>query len=215
MGQVRQQSSTPNKAAARRPSRYHLITPTDWFRIPLRSDPKRERSVAALVDRTYPNRDQHAAQRRELREMLTTMVDRAFRNDGIELYLSTQAVLGVPVPASLLVSAEPEDPELPAALPVKVLADGLWKKHGERAEVTSVELPSGPAVRCLRRELSDDAREFGQPVDRPAIVLEVHVPVPGSTAWLLLVFSTPVPELADAQVEMFDVIAASLRWSYR
>lgn len=163
---------------------------------------------------TYPNRDQHAAQRRELRELLSGMVDNAAQRDGIELYLSQQAVLGVPIPASLLVSAEPEDPGLPGVLPVEVLAEGLREKYGERAEVTTGELPCGPAVRCRRQELSEDARELGQPGDRPTTVLDVYLPVPGSGAWLLLTFSTPVPELADAQVEMFDAIAASLRWSF-
>ncbi|MGP3971782.1 hypothetical protein [Streptomyces sp. 6N223] len=146
--------------------------------------------------------------------MLTGIVDRAARSDGIELYLSTHSVLGVPVPASLLVSAEPEDPRLPDAIPVELLADGLREKHGERAEVAVVALPSGPAVRCRRRELTDDARDLGVPPDRSSTPLEIYVPVPGSRAWLLLTFSAPLPELAEAQVEMFDVIAASLRWSW-
>lgn len=177
MNQVRHAASRSPVSASpvRRPSRCHLMTPTDWFRIPLRSEVKRQRAVSHLVDRTYPNRDQHAAQRREL---LTGMVERAVLHDGVELYLSTQAVLGLPVPASLLVSVEPEDPALPEALPVKVLVEGLRKKYGERAEA-QVELPSGSAVRVLRRELGDDARELGQPADRPATVLEVHVSVPG------------------------------------
>jgi hypothetical protein len=166
------------------------------------------------VDATYPNRDQHAARRRELRELLGAVVDRAVERDGIELYLSRQAVLGVPIPASLLVTAVPEDPELPGEFPAQVLVDGLRSKHGERAEVTEKELPCGPAVRCRRQEASEDAAELGQPQDRPTSVLDVYLPVPGSGAWLLLTFSTPVVELADAQMDLFDAVAGSLRWSY-
>ncbi|MGP4110666.1 hypothetical protein ACTWP5_07085 [Streptomyces sp. 4N509B] len=198
------------------PSRYHLITPDDWFRIPLRSDPRRERSVAALVDRTCPARDQHAARRRELRELLIAVVERAALNDGVELYLATHSVLGVPIPASLLVSVEPENPALPRSLPTgatETLALALREKYRDRAQVDPVELPSGPAVRCLRRELDDEATTLGVPPDRPTTVLDTYLPVPGSSAWLLLTFNAPVPELAEAQVELFDVIAASLRWS--
>ncbi|WP_326594530.1 hypothetical protein [Streptomyces sp. NBC_01803] len=191
-----------------------MITPPEWFRIPLRSQAKRERSVRALVDLTYPSRDEHAARRHELREMLSTMVDRAADRDGIELYLSTHAALGVPVPASLLVLVEPGDSAWPSQPPVGLLADGLRATYGERAHVSTVELPCGPAVRCRRQEMGDDAVELGQPADRPTTVLDLYLPRPESTAWLLLSFSTPVPELADAQVELFDAIASTFRWSY-
>ncbi|MDT0341519.1 hypothetical protein [Streptomyces litchfieldiae] len=163
---------------------------------------------------TYPNRDEHAAQRRELRDLLANLVSGAVDRDGVEMYLSTGAVLGVPIPGSLLVTAEPEDVEHPVRLPVDMLVDGLRDKYGKRAEVFSVELPSGPAVRCRRQEHTDDARALGQPADRPSTLLEYYVPVPNSAAWLLLTFSTPIPELADVQVEMFDAIATTLRWSY-
>jgi len=198
----------------RPPSRYRMLTPTDWFRIPLGSEAKRERSVKTLVDMTYPNRDQDAAKRHELGELLANVVEQAASREGIELYLSTQGVGAVPIPATLLVSSEPEDPEHPGVqLPPEMLADGLRDKHGEGAAVSVVQLPSGPAVRCRRTELSPDSKELGQPEERPNTLLDFYLPVPNTGAWLLLTFSTPIPELADALVDMFDAIAGSLRWS--
>ncbi|MDT0345348.1 hypothetical protein [Streptomyces litchfieldiae] len=211
MSQAGQQATSEQDL--RPPRRYSLITPTEWFRIPLRSQEKRERSVRVLLDRTYPNRDEHAARRRELRELLSGLVDRAAHRDGLELYLSTQAVLGVPVPASLLVLVEPENPALPSQPPVELLADGLRAKYGKQAEVTTVRLPSGPSVRCRRQVLGEGALELGQTADRPSTALDHYLPRPHSTAWLVLTFTTPIPELANAQVEMFDAIAASLQWS--
>jgi hypothetical protein len=38
-------------------------------------------------------------------------------------------------------------------------------------------------------------------------------PVPGSGAWLLLSFSGPEGPLAPAMGDLFDAIAATLRWS--
>ncbi|MGK5531647.1 hypothetical protein [Streptomyces sp. URMC 129] len=195
------------------PSSYRVITPTDWFRIPLLSTDKRNRAVQTLVDMTYPNRDQDAARRHDLKELLGTVVADAAQRDGVELYLSTQGIVGVPIPATLLVTAEPEDPEHPVRLPPEMLADGIRDKYGEGAAVSVVALPSGPAVRCRRQELTPDAKELGQPEERPNTLLEFYLPVPHTGAWLLLTFSTPIPELADAQVEMFDAIAGSLRWA--
>ncbi|TDC27141.1 hypothetical protein E1265_02355 [Streptomyces sp. 8K308] len=165
------------------------------------------------MDRTYPSRDEHAGRRRELQGMLSAMVDSAADRNGIELYLSTQAVLGFPVPCSLLVTVEPEDPGQPVRLPGDMVADGLRDKYGDGAQVTTLTLPSGPAVRCRRQETTEDTRDLGQPADRPNTVLDLYLPVPDFAAWMVLTFSTPMPELADAQVELFDAIAATLRWS--
>jgi hypothetical protein len=42
--------------------------------------------------------------------------------------------------------------------------------------------------------------------------LDYQLPVPGTEAHLLLTFSTPLVEIADAMVELFDAVAASLTW---
>ncbi|UCM89494.1 hypothetical protein [Streptomyces marincola] len=195
------------------PTRYRMITPTDWFRIPLRSETKRARAVQILVDMAYPNKDEFATKRHELRELLGNVTDSAAQRDAIEIYLSTQAALGVPIPASLMVTAEPEHPTATQQLPPATLADGIRDKYHGQAEVSVVRLPSGEAVRCRRTELSEDSKELGQPEERPNTLLEFYLPVPYSTAWLVLTFSAPLRELADAQVEMFDAIAGSFRWS--
>ncbi|MDT0341764.1 hypothetical protein [Streptomyces litchfieldiae] len=203
----------PEAETAKPPKSYRMITPTDWFRVPLRSEEKRLKSVRALVDHAYPNRDEFATKRHELRDLLTNVMNTAAERGAIEIYLSTHATLGVPIPASLLVTAEPEDPSLPGPMPAELLADGLRSKHKNDADVSIVKLLSGEAVRCRRQELSEDSKELGQPQERPNTLLEFYLPVPNSTAWLVLTFSAPLPELADAQVQMFDAIAGSFRWS--
>ncbi|RKN45550.1 hypothetical protein [Streptomyces hoynatensis] len=75
------------------------------------------------------------------------------------------------------------------------------------------ERSSGPAVRCRRQGTAEDTRELGQAADRPSTVLDFFVPVPRSGAWLVLTFSTPLPEIADAQVELFDALTHTPRWS--
>ncbi|GAA3855868.1 hypothetical protein GCM10022227_11780 [Streptomyces sedi] len=195
------------------PKRYRMITPTDWFRIPLRSEKKRTRAVQILVDMAYPNRDEFAVKRHELRELLTEVTQNASQREAIEIYLATEAVMGIPIPASLMVTAEPENPSLPRQMPVSLLADGIRDRYGDAASVSVVTLPAGEAVRSRREELSEDSVELGQDKERPNTLLEFFLPVPHSTAWLVLTFSAPLKELADAQVQMFDAIAASFRWS--
>jgi hypothetical protein len=42
--------------------------------------------------------------------------------------------------------------------------------------------------------------------------LSFYFSVPGSGAWLLLAFSGPEGPLADVMPDLFDAIAATLRW---
>ncbi|SFD29076.1 hypothetical protein [Streptomyces aidingensis] len=193
------------------PARYRLITPTEWFRIPLVADDARDRAVRALVDLTWPSRDEHAAKRRELRELIGDVAREGAAKDGLEMYLSTQTVLGVPVPASLLISMEAEERGRNLQLPYDGLAEDLREKY-PTAQVDLTDLPAGRAVRCRRTEVPEDAVELGVSEQRPTTLLEYFVQVPNAGLYLLLTFSTPLPELADALVEMFDAIAASLSW---
>ncbi|GAB3116430.1 hypothetical protein GCM10027160_25450 [Streptomyces calidiresistens] len=193
------------------PIGYRLITPAEWYRIPLESEERRERSVRALVDRTHPNRDEAAGPRRELRDLLDHLTTEAAAGGGLELHLSTGALLGVPLPVSLLVTVESPAPGESLAIPAELLAQGLRRRH-PGAEVSVVPLPAGESVRVRREEKPKDAEELGYPADRPTVVLTHHLPVPGTGAHLLLTFSTPLIELADPLMEMCDAIAASLLW---
>ena len=60
------------------------------------------------------------------------------------------------------------------------------------------EYPAGQAVRVRRRA--------------KVTSLDIHFPVPDSGAYLMLSFATPLDELADAMVGLFDSIASTLRW---
>jgi hypothetical protein len=65
-------------------------------------------------------------------------------------------------------------------------------------QVTLADLPVGRAIRVCRRA--------------EAVILDLHVPVPDSGAYLILSFSTPLNVLADAMIILFDSIASTLRW---
>ncbi|MDQ0488008.1 hypothetical protein OG986_18995 [Streptomyces cellulosae] len=171
------------------PVDYELLLPEGWFRVGVEPE-SRERSVDALVDRRFGGADNVPHLKRRLREELLAQAAAAYDQGGIELYLSMQQAGALTVPASLLVTLLP---------PGSVT---------EAADASAVELAAGTAVR--RRGCAGAGRGDGETL--PSVTLDYQVPVPGTGAHLLLTFSTPLVQIADTMVELFDAVAGSLRW---
>ncbi|MEU0769127.1 hypothetical protein ACWDN6_18730 [Streptomyces albogriseolus] len=171
------------------PVDYELLLPDGWFRIGI-EPASRERSVGALVDRRFGGVDDAPHFKRRLRDDLLEQAAAAYDQGGIELYLSMQQAGALTVPASLLVTLLP---------PGRV---------SEAADASVVELAAGTAWR--RRGCTDAAPDDSEAL--PSVTLDYQVPVPGTGTHLLLTFSTPLVQIADAMVELFDAVAGSLRW---
>lgn len=184
-----------------RPSDYRLIVPEGWFRIPL--DPgSRESAIKYLVDQQFRRLEGVSSLKHQAREQFAKMAQSAYLNGGMELYISLQSAAGLPLSASLVVTLTPLHHQEDVAVPPERLAEVLAPRSDE---VTIADLPAGPAVRTRRRLPGPD----GQP---PITNLDVHIPVPESSAYLVLSFSTPLAPLADAMVGLFDSISETLRW---
>jgi hypothetical protein len=69
------------------------------------------------------------------------------------------------------------------------------KKRDRSAHI--IRAPAGTAIRA----------------QTSATDLSLYFPVPGSGAWLLLAFSGPDGPLSPVMTELFDAIAATLRWA--
>lgn len=202
--------SSENPAA---PADYRLLLPEGWFRILLDPD-RRDRSVDALVERQFHGIDNAPHLKEELRADLRRRAAKAHRSGGIELYLSLQEVGPFTVPASLLVSLAPlrHAEPLPAESLARAFAEDAGEAGaGEAPEITVEELAAGTAVRV--RRLSRQPGENGPDGDHVSVSVEYHLPVPGTTAFLLLTFSTPLEPIADAMAGLFDAIAGSLTWT--
>ncbi|HEY6481285.1 MAG TPA: hypothetical protein VIZ00_14725, partial [Streptosporangiaceae bacterium] len=126
-----------------------------------------------------------------LRRHLADLAEAAWRTGGIEFYLSLMMAGPLPIPASLLVTLIPPPPSGP--LPAEAMAADAEKRG---RSVRPIQTPAGTALRA----------------QASATDLSFYVPVPGSGAWLLLAFSGPAGPLAPAMAELFDAIAATLRW---
>ncbi len=195
------------------PSDYRLLLPDGWFRV--RIDPEgRERSVDALVDRKFAGVDNAPHLKRQLRDELLTQATEAYRDGGIELYLSLQQAGPLTIPASLLITLLRPAPG--TALPdTAELARRL--SAGMEGETTVTELAAGTAVRVRRVTGQPNTPAppgaAGSPDEvLPSVTVDYQLPVPGAEAHLLLTFSTPLLQIADAMVELFDAVAGSLTW---
>jgi len=108
--------------------------------------------------------------------------------------------------------AQPEDDAAEVARLLQVLREGSDSDLAPR-EVSAVQLPAGDAVRLRRLTCTDGAG----PGEAELVIDTVQhwVPVPGGSAILVLVGSTPCLDVADELAETFDAIAETLAFDGR
>jgi hypothetical protein len=190
-----------------RPRTYWLAVPSDWWRIDL--DPRRRvRSVRALLDRQFAGHDDLARLRRQTEANLVHQAEEAAAGGGIELFVTTEPVAGVPLPATLLVSLAPPAPD-PGVVTPSDLVTHLAATHPAE-QATLADLPAGLAVRHRYRAVSQPDPDEAEIV---SVNLTTYLAVPeGEGAYLMLSFSTPVEPLGDAMAGLFDAISATVRW---
>jgi len=215
-------SSTP-----RRPTGYRLVLPPDWWHVPLGAS--RHASVAALIRHQVHRSPKEAAPllRGGLRRELTTIVERASLAGASDLYLSVGTEQGIPLAASLLVHRMPlprtgtDDPLVALEILARSAAGGASVLRfpvvrGEALAVrrsTPMTVPDS-ALDALGKSLGHEARRAAAAYQPFTTHFDVFVPVPCSAEVLLLAFSTPLPPLAEAFVDLFEAMACSLSWTY-
>jgi hypothetical protein len=195
--------SAGHAPSAGRPKDYRLVLPDGWSRIDVRPGP-RKRDVDQILTEQLRGIDVAPQLREQFESRLLAMAQAAHASGGIEIYICHQDILGVPLPASLVVSLAPPAPNGRAATPqqlAKAFSDG---------SATIVDLPSGTAVRSRRRRVPEPGDPSGNIL--PVTSLEIYVPVPGSGMYLVLAFATNLDPLADGLVDLFDAIARTLHW---
>jgi hypothetical protein len=201
-------STRPNSPAEERgrPASYRRVTPEEWWRIPLHPVDARHASVQRLVDRQFRGVDDQPLLKRDTARRLRESADQAAGDaGGIELFVSTQAVAGVPLAVSLLVSMLP--PGSGATLETMndvVSGDG---------EVARDQIEAGPVLR--RRRAVAPRSDDGLEVELTRTTVDYWVPLPGGDSCLQLSYSTPLQgAVADALTELFDAVTGSLRWEW-
>jgi hypothetical protein len=172
------------------PRDYAVTVPDTWALIPLEPG-RRAKAISALIRRQFAGTPSSATARAALRRHFTDLAEAAWQTGGIEFYLSLMTAGPLPVQASLLITLIPPPP--PGPLPIEAVA--LEAKKRNRS-VSFMQAPAGSGIRAQ-----------GSATD-----ISFYFSVPGSGAWLLLAFSAPEGPLAAVMADLFDAIAATLRW---
>ncbi|MFF0190075.1 hypothetical protein [Streptomyces sp. NPDC005244] len=187
------------------PTDYRLAVPEGWERVVL--DPDRwPHRIDKLVNRGLRRTRATPQLKAALAERVRAQAEAAHANGGVEMYLVNQVIGQVPVSAGLVVTLLRPPPGTEAG----DLSDTALSLAATGADVRTVDLPAGPAVRHLYRRTP--SREDPDGNRLTVTHLDVHLAVPRSEQRLLLSFSTPMEPLADALVTLFDSIARTLQW---
>jgi hypothetical protein len=204
---------------------YRLVVPDGWFGVDLEPG-RRERAVAALTERQFAGLDNAPHLKAQARQDLLDQAEAAYAAGGLEMFLSLQRVADIPIAASLVIFAMPapeteaseteaNETEANGARAATDATDALVRELTGRGQQVSVtDLPAGRAVRAVPPPPGDEATALPGGGDRPAAspTLEVYIPVPGGSGWLLLSFAAPLTPLAPALFRLFDAICTTLRW---
>ncbi|MBF0688442.1 MAG: hypothetical protein IR158_11850 [Cellulomonas sp.] len=182
-----------------------VLLPDDWAVLDLEDDAARTACVEDLVARQLSGAPDLAPLRAAMRQELLRSTERAARAGGVLMALAVGTGGAPPVPASLTVYRVP----------------GSLDARG-RAAMTSVlasdepghtlDLGEGPAGTVLRRVRPTGASS-GLTGDRevPALVADYWVePTPGAQL-VYLVFSSPLVDLRDELLGLFDTVVSSVR----
>lgn len=195
------------------PISWAVITPGDWWRIPLTVREARHASIAALLDRQFAGSGAPALLRVQLEESLRQLAASSAAANGVELWLATDVLAGMPLGISLVISVLPEGTgglgELAEALRATADASTLDHDATEAGPVIRrvAERGTGPLPVGLAGRSTVGA-------SAPALVVDYWYDVPAGKRLLQLTFSSPLVPLKEGLVELFDSVARSLTWAW-
>lgn len=183
-----------------------VFVPATWSVLDLDSQ-TRTGSIARLVEERIGGGPDLSAARRRMMEQLERAVDTAVGQGAVLGYVLLTSGGGKVATASLFVSLVDalSDPGGQVPEPA-VAAEALAARLGGEVR----ELPVGPAVRARRRQ-SVALEDGGTPSD--VEIVHWYALHESGRRLALLTFSTPNVGLAAEFGEVFDLIAATLRWT--
>jgi len=182
-----------------------IVTPGDWSDLDL-APATRHRSIARAVRRAVVANPGLARSSARLISLLDDVTRRAYDSGGFfcsSLVLSSDDgtlaanVLMQVCEVGAPVSPDGSSDEMCAGLAAAVSCDPVWAD----ADVSVIALPSvGPAVRVA--------------VVARGVCVQYLVPVPDSSEYVVLTFTSPSATYEFAFVELFDSMAASFALDY-
>jgi len=181
------------------------VLPPDRWVLDLCDDALLGRQIHSLVLRQVGRREEDATARARLRRQLHDTAEQAARAGGVHMALSLMEVAGVPVPASL--TTYHLDPAVTA------LADILDGAAHEGRVVEVVDGPLGEMARCVgafRPDLVASSTGSDASGAVPQVRADYWIDGGAGCGVTLLAFSSPLVDLADAMVELFESVVSTV-----
>lgn len=204
--------STADAPVDLRVPRLTFQLPGRWLAVDPRDQAAAYEQVDVVVRDVVGAADDAAIARRRLREVLRTAIDAAHEAEAHGMFLCLQVAPGVATPASLTVHAPTGMRMSPAAdtsadAVLKVLAEGL--RVLEAAGADTARRLDGPRASMLRIERlrEETVEEDGVEVVSTSLEAEYWFAVPGTKHVVLASFVTPLGEIRNAMLNLFDSIA--------
>ena len=182
-----------------------VLLPDDWAVLDLEDDAARTACVEELVARQLAGVPELAPLRAAMRQELLRSTERAARAGGVLMALAAASAGGPSVPASLTVYRVPGSLDARGRVAMTGVLASDEPGH-------TLDLGEGPAGTVLRRVRPTGASS-GLTGDRevPALVADYWVePTPGAQL-VYLVFSSPLVDLRDELLGLFDTVVSSVR----
>ena len=174
----------------------------------------RTADLARLVDARIAVLPELAARRRALLRALREVAARAERQGAVFCAAMADSVPDAGLLTATLIvfqtepASEPERDSVAAiAGQVSAVAPTEGSLYWRRVEV--VDLRVGRAVRVAGVEVAD----VGGRAPVPGVVMQTLVPVPGGQGVLNAVLTSPMVDLAEAMLDLFDAITETLAWA--
>lgn len=179
--------------------RLQVVLPDGWWAVPL-SDPDRaSASVRRLVADQFTGVDDQPLLRRDVERVLLEQVRDAADLGAHRLALSFQVAGGVPLAASLL------EHHLGA-----VDLDELRAELVEEGGTAAAEMQPGRVLRRVRTTDTTDPALVTEP--QPGLNVDYWVEHAVTRQVALLAFATPMVELKEPLMDLFDAVVTTGRW---
>jgi hypothetical protein len=200
-------SSDPvDDARAFRADGVGIVLPASWWTIDLRTEESRRRSVSRLVEQQLGRADHRASLRAELRRELGGAADQAAAAGGRLMAVSLMQAQGFPISATLTTYRMPGG-DLTGHGVAEL--ESVMRSSAEGDDV-ALDLAEGTLGAVLRRVSRRSGPAALSAEDVPMLVVDYWLDPDDGHGLMLLTFSTPLVELREVFLDLFDTVVASV-----
>lgn len=192
---------------------FEFLLPGTWKHLPVADPAAAKRVIARMTSEAVGNADDRASLRAEIRTQFEAALDRARAANADRLWLCSEVMPGVPLPASITAYFP--------ALAIRGAEDGtseadrlhrLLGPPEDAVEEVDLEVAGRPAIRRAA-VVSGPVSSAPDAANVDTLELDYWVLLPDSRKLLLLSVACGLPLLRERLTQLFDLVLSTLRWT--